>query len=375
MIWYSHFNEDSTPERELLSTWTGETLVAVAGSGERLIALLDAPQIHEVIVVDYNPHALQLAKAKIESLRALSVHEYLELNGFLHASADRRRWLFGRVCTAVGETALSPIPSNENPRPCSLIPDHGLVNLGALEKWLYGIRPSLRLWLGSAFTRWVNEGMPPDLPKGFPVQRFNVFLWFITLPFAYRVTGNKDLAFVGQGAQYRRIALSIQKGIRDRTIGQNPTAHLIFAGHLRGMLPQYLPVSFRTDVLHKVKSRLNEITIRYVHADLTDPSFDAELRWAGGDRPVFSSLSDITSFLAYENCVDIVARATRHPGSIAVLRSFLRHRLRDDEGVDLSHYERTGLFDVRAYGRDLRQKVNTLSLETTHSPSSAIADL
>lgn len=336
MIWYSHVNEDSAPERLALAACGARTAVVVAGSGERLIALLDAPHLDRVVVVDSNPHALRLAQAKIAALRLLEVDEYLALLGHREATVAERRGWWQRVQAA--EPMDGPDVSA------------GLLHVGALERWFARLRPWLHVWLGRSFTRWTNEGLSASLAATFPRRRFAVLMWLFSRRPAYQWTGNRDPAFVDSEADHGRIAGAFRDGLRNGTLGANPMAHLVFAGHLRGMEPEAMPFSLQPRVIAGVKERLSSLPLEFVVADLADTANDLRLPWGGRREAVFSSLSDLASFLCRETCARIVARATSAPGSTAVVRSFLRNRLPPRAAArNLSAHERTGMYDVHEY--------------------------
>ena len=61
MIYYSHVNEDSRVERELLQSSNCPSVLAVAGSGERVLALMDITCCKKLHVVDVNEEAIFFA--------------------------------------------------------------------------------------------------------------------------------------------------------------------------------------------------------------------------------------------------------------------------------------------------------------------------
>lgn len=336
MIWYSAINEDSEPEYQQLVQWDGKTLVVIAGSGERVMALLDAEHIEHVIIVDQEPDALELTHVKIEALRSLGPEAYLELMGHIEATTERRRSLW----THLGRTITLP----------NIDVSQGLHHVGRVEQWFATLRPLLHRWLGKTFSQWARSGMPAPPPKKFPVIRFRLLMWIFRHKISYIVTGNQDPAFVGSRTDHNRIADAFLNNMKQGTLQNNPMAQLVFVGHLRGMSKETLPRSYDVDVLRRIHERLDDLRITYVLGDVTDPTLDRSLEWTEGKAPVFSSLSDLVSFIDPSACSDVVRRATRNPGSQAIVRRFVRNSLTiDDDAVDLSIQERTGMYDVRSY--------------------------
>src|SRR5687768_17511956 len=97
MIYYSHVNEDNRVERNLLRSANAATVVAVCGSGERVIALLDEESCSEYHIVDVNPEALFLLEFKLKALENLYVQEYLEFIGHYKVTKEKRIDCFERI--------------------------------------------------------------------------------------------------------------------------------------------------------------------------------------------------------------------------------------------------------------------------------------
>lgn len=335
MLWYSHINEDSTAERWVLSQQSFNTMVVIAGSGERVMALLDTPGIERLYAVDINPDALNLLRVRLEALQKLSVEDYLKLQGYIDCPPEERRGLAQQLESA------SLLNVDVGP---------GLMNLGALERWLRRIRPLMYLWMGGSFKRWAEHGFQPPTPKRFPWRRYHLLLWVFKLRLTYLITGNRDPAFIGSTADYARLADSFWEQMRLGTIHKNMLFHLIFMGHHRLMASEDLPVSLRPEFLTVAKDNLRNMSVNYVLGDITSSEIVNMLPWGEPNAIVFTSLSDIPSFATNEQCLNTVRSATQTPDSVAVLRSFLVHRLPGDNGTDITDHEPSGLYDVRAYG-------------------------
>src|SRR5690349_17889002 len=99
MLYYSHVNEDNRIERQLLQVSAATTVVAVAGSGERVIALLDQDMCKEVHAVDINQEALFLLELKLTALKALPVEDYLGFCGHAIVGNGRRATWFDHFKT------------------------------------------------------------------------------------------------------------------------------------------------------------------------------------------------------------------------------------------------------------------------------------
>ena len=89
MIFYSHVNEDNFVERKILNSESYKDLFCIAGSGERLIALLDNPHLKRVHIIDNNKEALHLTELKLAALQTFSVDIYLDFIGVTDGKSNR----------------------------------------------------------------------------------------------------------------------------------------------------------------------------------------------------------------------------------------------------------------------------------------------
>ena len=105
MIWYSHINEDSRIERDLLFSGNYKTGACISGSGERLIALLDYPA-RDFYAIDINPDALKLLELKLKALEHLGVKEYLEFTGNTFSSSGDRIKMFNDISGSLSSECL-----------------------------------------------------------------------------------------------------------------------------------------------------------------------------------------------------------------------------------------------------------------------------
>src|SRR5947209_14175145 len=90
MIYYSHINEDNRVERSLLQEGGFSTVVAICGSGERVLSVLDNTAIKKITVVDNNEEAIFLLQLKLAALWHLNVSEYLGFVGHFTVSMKER---------------------------------------------------------------------------------------------------------------------------------------------------------------------------------------------------------------------------------------------------------------------------------------------
>ena len=97
MIYYSHVNEDNRIEKELLETAGCKVAVAVAGSGERVIALMSAESCKEIHALDVNEEALFLLELKLIALAHLEIENYHQFTGHHITTKERRKLWFDEL--------------------------------------------------------------------------------------------------------------------------------------------------------------------------------------------------------------------------------------------------------------------------------------
>lgn len=319
MLYYTNVNEDSRVERNLLQSTHSNTVVVVAGSGERVLALLDNESVAHVHVVDVNEAALFLLQLKLSALSVLSVDDYLGFCGHSPAKTAQRKDWFDQL-------------KNELPPACMMYwqnniasIEKGIVNMGHFEKFLHRVRPSINLILGKNFE---NSFGSNGLRTAFPRKRWDFLLRIFSFRLVYQLWGNRDAAFVSPDAVVKQIPSALNQLVEDGALQSCFMAHLIFKGHLREMMQADFPPSLQKEVLEKIKSRIASasLTIHYHHTDVLDFIRANEAALQG---PVFYSLSDILSFENVDYLKQI-SEQLKAPGETLVWRTFLRNRVEKD---------------------------------------------
>lgn len=316
MLYYSHVNEDNRVEKNLLLATGCTTIVAVAGSGERVIALLDDDRCTHVHVVDVNEEALFLLQLKLAALEELSIEDYLGFCGYAGSTKLNRMAWYNKL-------------TNKLTLPCKMYWDsnitivkNGIAGAGHFEKFLQRIRPVINNFLGKGFQA-AFTGNPVSSIK-FPQTRWKLLSYFFSRRWVYKLLGNKDAAFTSKDAAISHIPSALNEIIYKGEAGSCFMAHLIFKGSLQEMNEADLPPSLQKNVLQKIKERLNAstITIHYHHTDILDYSQKIQ---ASSGKPVFYSVSDILSFETNDYMRQLISK-TALPGNTIIWRTFLRNR-------------------------------------------------
>jgi len=316
MLYYSHVNEDSRVERNLLRASNSNTVVVVAGSGERVLALLDSESVTQVHIVDVNEEALFLSQLKLGALKMLSTENYLRFCGHDTAKADERNSWFNQI-----KNELPPACKNYWQNNIASV-EKGIVNAGHFEKFLRRVRPSINLILGKGFKNGFRDA---GASTNFPKKRWNFLLRIFSFRFVYKLWGNRDTAFISENADVKQIPSALNELVNDGALHACFMAHLIFKGHMGEMESEDTPPSLQKEVLKKIKSRISSpfLSIHYHHDDVSGFINTHKSTFQG---PVFYSLSDILSFENIDYLKQVAEQIKTHDHTL-VWRTFLRNRI------------------------------------------------
>lgn len=348
MIYYSHVNEDNQAERKAMAGKFIQSLYAIAGSGERVIALLDHPSLETIHVIDNNKEALYLTELKLVALDHFSVDDYLSFVGFKMAKTNR--W---KQFVIIKEQLSEDCRTYWMEKKKTI--EKGICFSGHFEKFLKRINPLIRIFLGNGFYKCFTNKM--EEIKNFPVFRWRLIQLLFSWKISYRIAGMKDDAFLSKESNIKIIPNALQKTIVNNEVNQSCLFHLVFKGHLKDMQETLLPPSFQKSVLLKIKAALKakRLSFFYHYGDVLAVLKQLSHKNRGTN---FYSFSDLLSFENYEYLTDLVKEVSaKNKGSnLVVFRAFLRNRLKEHDinklekkfgpVIDLSKEDRTQFYQV-----------------------------
>ena len=316
MIWYSHVNEDSSPEIDYSKGYN--SVVAVIGSGERLIALLDSTDLKQVFAVDTNSNAIELLKLKLVALRELDVEDYLGFIGAIEMSSDDRM-----ICYMKLQNKLEASTNNYWNKHQRFV-KKGILNIGQYEQFLSKARPLFKVFLGASFLNIFNQDY-----NSYSKFRWKIVKYIFSKKISYILLSNKDPAFIGEGVDNTIVTNGFQELIDKKEFHKSFMAHLVFLGSLKKMDIEFLPASQNPKTLKKIQDRLRkkEIKIQFVNNDVLNflESNDFKIF----NSKVFLSMSDILSFHSTDyilKCINAL-RIHKDYKCAFVFRSYLRNHI------------------------------------------------
>lgn len=327
MLYYSHINEDSRPERDLLHQYPYRTVVGIAGSGERLIALMDQSAARRVYAIDNNEEALFLLELKLLALRELNTQDYLLFTGALpEGNPGRRIDQYSALRTFLSARALSYWDSRKRDI------EKGILNIGHFECFLARIRPLLQWMLGNSFYQPLYAPSSGSIRHRWFLLKWHILHTVFSLRWPYMVFGNRDIAFIAPDADIKRIPEGLHQLITEKKASDSYITHLIFEGHLRNLPAKTACPSLQPELLERVSRRLKEghLQVAYFHGDWQQLCRQQNLLQT---PDTFYSLSDILSFESKEYLLNFLTAvfAESAQRKTVVIRSFLRNVLSQED--------------------------------------------
>lgn len=322
MLYYSHTNEDNRIEQQLLQSSACTTAIAIAGSGERVLALMGNTSCKKIMAVDINEEAIFLLQLKMATITYLTNEEYFQFTGHYSTLPSTRLKFFEKIKPQLPITCAVYWEQNRR------VVEKGILYAGHFENFLARVRPVLNLSLGGNFQGVFDQNS--FNARLFPETRWKLLSWMFSQKWIYKLWGNKDKAFIGSGASAERIPAALNSVIKKGNAPSCFMAHLIFKGHLRFMATKDLPPAMQNEFLNTIRRRVlnREIIIEYYREDLLH--FMRENR-EQITKPVFLSASDILSFEDRKYLEELIKIALQNPGDMIVWRGFLRNILTSQE--------------------------------------------
>ncbi len=333
-----------------------ENLICIAGSGERLIGLLDGERLRKVWAVDINPEALFLTELKIEALKHLEPAEYL---AFVQGGSPQIMSHYLEFRSNLSAACRY----YWDDRPKLLL--RGILYAGAFERFLSRIRPVLRTWLGAGFLERL-QAVEGTYRKSFPYLRWKLLRWFFSKRWVYWLWGNRDMAFIGNGACLSVIPDALHRSIMARNAQNSFMMQLIFEGHFDNMKEEALPPSMQLNVLEQIRSRLNsgQLSVAYIWGDWLE-----QCRLLTPVPGTVYSASDILSFVDLDYLEAFLALTyQRQKDAVVVVRAFVRHRISAEtlqkmrtkwpflQISECSEQESTGMYQVFTFKPVIKPK-------------------
>ncbi len=348
MVFYSHVNEDNSAENSVMQALPISDLYVIAGSGERVISLLNHPDLKKVFILDNNQEALYLTELKITALKYLPTHDYLHFVGF-HRVCDHRWIWFQQFKNLLTEPCRAFWIDNRK------YIESGVCNCGHFEQFLRKARPFFKYFLGTNFYKCFTQD--PQSIRCFPHLRWLIVKFFFSFKLTYLLFGMKDEAFVSNESTLSIIPRALQKSIDDNKVAQSCLFHLVFNGHLEQMPELELPVSFQKNTLNRIREALHkqQFEVSFQLGDVLDLINKIDKKTLSNR---FFSLSDILSFAGVNYLKKLLSSIERlqFGMNIAIFRTFVRNRIDRkqitglsssfDTISDISGLEKTNFYQV-----------------------------
>lgn len=338
---YTLANEDSVIESELLSDNT-ERVIAIAGSGSRIIPLLTkSPQ--ELVCVDLSLEQLYLTELRIESLRHLDHNEFIQFFGYPTSNScnQNREDLFNKLVTlssAAREYFLNLFRS---------IYWNSILYSGKWEQTVHKASIFIRKFVGKKglkiFDCKTLKEQQAYYSNQFPQNAWHCFLWIYAalMTITWKVKPGIFPQVDPKISFYHTYKKCFDQMFMNTLARENYMLQLIFFGEI--IYPDALPAECNPVLFHQAKKGLSKTKVSYIQGDILSTLERSE-------RPSdFISFSNAPSYFPNEIAKNYLVRIASHLSESATL--VVRNFLNEPTSVCLD-----GFTDVSDYYTDILVK-------------------
>ncbi|HHF7376123.1 DUF3419 family protein [Legionella bozemanae] len=314
---YTLANEDSVVESELLPDHT-ERVIAIAGSGSRIIPLLTkSPQ--ELICVDLSLEQLYLTELRIESVRHLNHNEFIQFLGYPTASSSTqsREDLFKKIITLRPETQeyFLNVFGNSNWSP--------LLYSGKWEQTVRKFSMVIRKFVGKKglkiFDCKTLEEQKTYYTHKFPKKAWHFFLriYAALMAITWKIKPGIFPQVDPKISFYHTYKKCFDQMFLNTLARENYMLQLIFFGEI--IFSEALPVECDPIVFYQAKKALLQTKVSYIQEDIISTLEKSE------NKSGFISLSNAPSYFPKEMAQSYLSRIASQLSESAtlVVRNFL----------------------------------------------------
>ncbi|HHF7367137.1 TPA: DUF3419 family protein [Legionella bozemanae] len=314
---YTLANEDSVVESELLPDHT-ERVIAIAGSGSRIIPLLTkSPQ--ELICVDLSLEQLYLTELRIESVRHLNHNEFIQFLGYPTASSSTqsREDLFKKIITLRPETQeyFLNVFGNSNWSP--------LLYSGKWEQTVRKFSMVIRKFVGKKglkiFDCKTLEEQKTYYTHKFPQKAWHFFLriYAALMAITWKIKPGIFPQVDPKISFYHTYKKCFDQMFLNTLARENYMLQLIFFGEI--IFSEALPAECDPSVFHQAKKALLQTKVSYIQEDIISTLEKSE------NKSGFISLSNAPSYFPNEVAKSYLSRIASQLSESAtlVVRNFL----------------------------------------------------
>lgn len=350
---YSLGEEDSSLEYGVLNARPGESVLAVAGSGSRVIPLL-ACQPKRLICVDVSKWQLALTALRLSALHMLDRNEYVEFLGYKEGmDASRRRALFGslKIDDAHRQNVLAVLEHVQWSAP---------LYVGRFERMLRQLRSINSVITGrrgtGIFECKTLQDQRDYLERHFPKGRWSLVVNMlgngaVLNRLLYKGEFPENNTGVSTSKFYKRIFDDL---LATRLARNSFFMQMLFFGKIA--FEEGYCAEARPDIYEKARAALINCDVTLKLRDAIDPFEDKH------EKVDFVSLSDVPSFLQDDPAARVLQVFKPHLNDhgTVVYRSHLRYIKPFSEGfAELTarfapeiREETTGLWRFSIFGKE-----------------------
>jgi S-adenosylmethionine-diacylglycerol 3-amino-3-carboxypropyl transferase len=314
---YTLANEDSIVESELLPNHT-ERVIAIAGSGSRIIPLL-AKFPQELVCVDLSLEQLYLTELRIESVRHLEHHEFIQFFGYptTNSSAQSREALFKKLVN------LNPEAQNYFLNLFKNISWNSLLYSGKWEQTVRKFSKVIRKFVGQKglkiFDCKTLEEQKEYYFHHFPQKSWHYFLriYAVLMAITWKIKPGIFPQVEANIRFYQTYKKCFDQMFMNTLAKENYMLQLVFFGEI--MFPEALPTECDPVLFQQAKKALITSQVSYIQEDIISTLEKSK------NKNEFISFSNAPSYFPQEMAKNYLGRIASQLSESAtiVIRNFL----------------------------------------------------
>ena len=314
---YTLANEDSSVESELLLKNT-ERVIAIAGSGSRIIPLLAKSPL-ELVCVDLSLEQLYLTELRIECVRHLEYREFIQFFGYPSTKTfnENREDLFNKIVTlssGAREYFFNLFTNNSW---------NSILYSGKWEQTVRKVSKYIRKFVGKKglkiFDCMTIQEQQTYYTNEFPQKTWHFFLhiYAALMTITWKVKPGIFPQVDPKISFYQTYKNCFDQMLTETLARENYMLQLIFFGEI--ISPEALPAECNPILFEQAKNALLNTQVRYVQDDIIATLEKIE------NKSQFISFSNAPSYFTNEMSKNYLLRIASQlsESTILVIRNFL----------------------------------------------------
>lgn len=313
---YSSCNEDGATELKALAITQGDRIACITGSGDRPLHMLLGNPDH-VYTFDANVTQNFLLELKIAAIKELDYEEYLAFLGVTEMSGSERIQLFYRLNSLLTQESKEWFEAHKR------LIRRGVIYAGRWERY-FGMTSRFLQIIRGRKIRKLFTFTSIEKQREYVTTHWNTRLWKLFLRLSFNsfffrfIFGDPGFySFLGEDSPGAYIHKRMTHYLNQSTARSSFMMALVFYGKFFDR--EHYPLYLQKKHFSTLKSNVDKISI-------SNMTLNEMLYSENGKKCNKFSLSDVSSFLSYDNYLNLFKLFEERKGVRFCLRDFLTQR-------------------------------------------------